>query len=82
MKDKMSERRHRQNEKLLSVIEQNILLARSHERKGDMDSYFRVMSFVQGMMYVCGLMRPQFRWTKKINEFYDVLDKGDESNES
>ena len=73
MKDKVSERRHRQNEMLLSVIEQNILLARKHEREGDMDSYFRVMSFVQGMMYACGLMRPQFRWTKKINEFYDVL---------
>lgn len=70
---KAQERRQRQNEKLLSVIEQNILLARKHERECDMDSYFRVMSFVQGMMYACGIMRPQFRWTKKINDFYDVL---------
>ena len=68
---KAKERNRRQNERLLSVIQENILLAREHERKGDMDSYFRVMSFVQGLMYACGIMRPQFRWTKKINEFYD-----------
>lgn len=70
---KAQERRQRQNEKLLSVMKSNILLARSHEREGDMGSYFRVMSFVQGMEYACGLMRPQFRWTKKINKFYDDL---------
>ena len=71
MNTKAQERHTRQNAKLLSVMKENILLAREHERKGDMDSYFRVMSFVQGLMYACGIMRPQFRWTKKINEFYD-----------
>ena len=76
---KAKERNRRQNERLLSVIQENILLAREHERKGDMDSYFRVVSFSQGMMYACGIMRPQFRWTKKINEFYKVLDKQDET---
>ena len=75
MNNKTAERHTRQNARLLSVMKENILLAREHERKGDMDSYFRVMSFVQGMMYACGLMRPQFRWTKKINEFYDVLNE-------
>ncbi len=72
---KAKERNRRQNERLLSVMKENILLAREHESKGDMDSYFHVMSFVQGMMYACGIMRPQFRWTKKINEFYDVLNE-------
>ena len=78
MLTKAQKRHTRQNEKLLSVIEQNILLARGHEREGDMEGYFRAMSFVQGMMYACGIMRPQFRWTKKINEFYDVLEKPEE----
>ena len=73
MNNKTAERHTRQNARLLSVMKENILLAREHERKGDMDSYFRVMSCVQGMMYACGIMRPQFRWTKKINEFYDDL---------
>lgn len=77
MNNKTAERHTRQNARLLSMIKDNILLAREHERKGDMDSYFRVMSFVQGMKFACGIMRPQFRWTKKINEFYDVLNEQD-----
>ena len=69
------ERNKRQNERLLSVIEQNILLARTHEREGRTHEYFCVMAFVHGMTYACGLMRPQFRWTKKINDFYDALNE-------
>ena len=56
-------------------MKSNILLARSHEREGRTKEYFSVMAFVHGMMYACGVIRPQFRWTKKINEFYDTLDK-------
>ncbi len=77
--NKTAERRTRQNARLLSMIKENILLAREHKRKGDMDSCFRVMSFVKGMMYACGIMRPQFRWAKKINEFYDVLNEQTET---
>ena len=71
MNNKTAERRKRQNAKLLNMIKENILLAREYEKKGDMDSYFRVISFE----YACGIMRPQFRWTKKINDFYDILNK-------
>ena len=73
MRNKTAERHTRQNARLLSVMKENVLLAREHERKGDLNSYFRVMSFVNGMMYACGIMRPQFRWVRKINDFYDVL---------
>lgn len=79
MNNETAERNTRQNERLLSAIKKNILLAREHERKGDMDSYFRVMSFAQGMVYACGIMRPQFRWAKKINEFYAVLNEQTET---
>ncbi len=75
MNNKTVERRKRQNAKLLNVIKEDILLAREYAKKGDMDSYFRVISFVQGVEYACGIMRPQFRWAKKINDFYDILNE-------
>ena len=75
MNNKTAERRKRQNAKLLNMIKENIMLAREYQRKGDMDRYYRVISFVQGVEYACGIMRPQFRWMKKINDFYDVLNE-------
>ena len=76
---KAKERNRRQNERLLSVMKSNILLARSHKREGRTREYHSVMSFVRGMMYACGLMRPQFRWGRKIDAFYETLDKPDET---
>lgn len=67
------ERNKLKNERLLSVMKENILLARDHERKGKIDCYLEVMAFVRGMMYACGILKPQYRWTKKINDFYEVL---------
>lgn len=70
-----AERRKRQNEKLLSVMKSNILLARSHKKEGRTQEYFSVMAFVRGMMYACGMMRPQFGWAKKIDQFYEDLEE-------